>query len=96
MLLQLFVLLLSDLPPEYTELIGTAKEEINGQGKLSAETLSELREAVAEFPKDVELQTALGYSLLHVNELEAAVKAFEAVRGLVLGTRESRCDPLSQ
>ena len=38
MLLQLFVLLLSDLPPEYTELIGTAKEEINGQGKLSAET----------------------------------------------------------
>ena len=67
MLLAVVTLALGGLSQEHTDLLNEAEAELRnpaGGGKVSQDTIDELRSAVAEDPKSLDLLTALGYALL--------------------------------
>lgn len=83
MLLAVVTLALGGLSQEHTDLLNEAEAELRnpaGGGKVSQDTIDELRSAVAEDPKSLDLLTALGYALLPSEPEEALKPLRKALR----------------
>jgi thioredoxin-like negative regulator of GroEL len=78
----------SSLDADHAELLHSVREQLEGGGKVSETHISDLREALEENPKQVDLLTMLAYALLSRNQPDEAVTQMK--KALKLAKQQGR------